>query len=283
MQKRISPKLSLSFSSTVFIYIFLLSINASLSIPNDWNHGCTKSYGQDGKVILDMPKQAKKGDLLLLFLSRTDDLLPLTIKGWEYAASCFKSNNGQTQCWEKKDCIKQTKEYCTEFPKGRGKDLATIVYYKTYNENDPSKFRYDLSGNHKAGWGFLLAVNGIADHSDPIRDKNTASKDDSRNSIFPTVDGKEGDLLLLSMAFDDTAEESDFLPPIGTDLVNFVNGRDEAGYLYSKELTRNGATGKLKTRGKGGPEKKDALISLVLKGRSKSRSIDGKRLRGEKV
>ena len=113
-------------------------------------------------------------------------------------------------------------------------------------------------------------MNGLADHYKPIRDKNTSSRDESVHSIFPSVNGREGDLILFSMAFDDKAEDTDFRPPNGTDLVNFVNGRDEAGFLYSKELTTNNATGELVTRGPGGPENKDVLISLVLKSSSSS-------------
>ena len=76
----------------------------------------------------------------------------------------------------------------------------------------------------------------------------------------------KGDLLLLSMAFDDTTKKRDFLPPDSTRFVNFVKGNDEAGYLYSKRLFSNGPTGKLVTKGKGGAASKDVLISLVLKG-----------------
>ena len=234
-------------------------------VPIDWNHGCTSSYDKDGKIAWDIPRLATKGDLLLLFISRTGNTLPLKINGWKYAASCFKSRDDQKQCWTRMDCKKEINGYCAEFPKGRGKDLATIVFFKEWSEYDPGTFQYDLPVNQYAGWGFLLVVNGAADYSTPIRDTNTSSKDDSVYSIFPSVYGKEGDLLLLSMAFDDRAEETDFRPPNGTDLINFVNGRDEAGFLYSKELTANNATGELATKGPGGPENKDALISLVLK------------------
>ena len=146
-----------------------------------------------------------------------------------------------------KHYIKEIKEYCTEFSKGRGKDLFTIVHYKANSENYPIKFKYNLSRNHKARWGFLLAVNGTSDNSGTNRYKNDVSKDHSKNSVFPIVNVKEVDLLLLSMAFDDTVEERYFLLHVGTDFVNVANGRDDAGCVYSKKTTHNGAAGKSKT------------------------------------
>ena len=205
----------------------------------------------------------------MLFLSRSGDPLPLKMKGWKYGASCFKSTNNQEHCWTRKDCITRKKGYCEKFPQGKGKDLATVVFFRTLSENDPSIFKIHLFGNH-AAWGFLLAVNGT-NHSNPIRNKSTTSSDNNKQSIFPIVSGNKGDIVLLSMAYDDTAQKSDFRPPKGTQLISFVNGKDEAGFLYSKEL-KNGTMGAFITGGEGGaagkvgPENKDALISLVLKG-----------------
>ena len=222
----------------------MLSRNAILAVPEDWNHGCSKTYDKNGKIVLDVPGEAKNGDLLLLFLSRTDDFLPLRIKGWKYAASCFKSGNEQKECWTRKDCLEKKEKHCIEFPRGNGRDLATIIFYKAWSEKDPSSFEFYLPGGTHPGWGFLLAVNGV-DDSSPVRDINTSSRDDSKLSVFPTVQGDEGDLLLLSMAFDDTAEASDFRPPNDMELVCFVNGKDEAGFLYSNEILSNEATGSL--------------------------------------
>jgi hypothetical protein len=69
------PMIALSLSAKVFMFILLLSNNVSSAIPSDWNHGCTRSYDEDGKMAWDTPHLATKGDLLLLFLSRTDDVL----------------------------------------------------------------------------------------------------------------------------------------------------------------------------------------------------------------
>merc|ERR1712157_241126 len=42
-------------------------------------------------------------------------------------------------------------------------------------------------------------------------------------------------------------------------------GEDDAGYLFSKVLTSDGATGELETIGDGSSSNKDALISLVVR------------------
>ena len=152
---------------------------------------------------------------------------------------------------------------CKTFWNGSGKDLATIVYFKEYQENEPLIFKYEMLGN-KPGWGFVLAVKGV-DTLNPIRGFSGTSADDDSDSIFPSVYAEQGDLLLLSMAFDDTTEKNDFLPPATTNFINFVNGDDEAGYIFSKVLTSIGETGELESIGPGGSSNKDALISLVLK------------------
>ena len=152
--------ITLSFRVALVITLSIVSISTGVAMPNDWNHGSTKSYNKDGKITLDMPEKAREGDLLVLFLSRTEDMLPLRLKDWKYAASCFKSTNGQNRCWTRKDCLKKKTKYCTEFPRGKGRDLATIVFVKRWCGNDPVTFDFDLPGNHK-GWGFLLAVNGM--------------------------------------------------------------------------------------------------------------------------
>ena len=234
-------------------------------MPTDWYHGSTNAYDEDGNMSWEIPKNAEAGDLLLLFMSRTDDYLPIQLPGWNYAASCFKSNNGQEKCLTINDCKTMLNEaYCQKFWNGRGKDLATVVFYKEYQQNEPLIFKYEILGNNP-GWGFLLAIKGV-DASNPIRGFSGTSADGNRNSVFPSVyGGEKDDILLLSMAFDDTTEKNDFLPPSGTDFINFVNGKDEAGYIFSKVLTSNGETGELESIGPGGSSNKDALISLVLK------------------
>ena len=130
----------------------------------------------------------------------------------------------------------------------------------------PTHIKHDIVGGSHPGWRFLLAVKCVH-NSNPIRGSSGTSNDENTASIFPSVHGMKGDLLLLSMTFDDTTNELDFIQPDGTEFVNFVEGNDEAGHLYSKRLLSSGPTGKLVTKGVGGPGSKDALISLVLKGR----------------
>ena len=255
---------TLSITSILFL---ILSKSVTFAVPRDWNHGCSKSYNKNGNMVWDIPETAMEGDLLLLFLSRTDDALPLELDGWKYAASCFKTHNNQKQCFTKSDCEERKDEYCKWFPQGKGRDLATIVFFKTLEKEGsvlPKVFKYDIVGGTHPGWGFLLAVTGV-DNSDPIRGSSGTSNDEDAASVFPSTDGMKGDLLLLSMAFDDTTKKRDFRPPMGTRFVNFVKGNDEAGYLYFERLFSNGPTGELVTRGVGGPASKDALISLVLK------------------
>lgn len=236
-------------------------------ISNDWYHGSTKTYDEDGNMTWEIPQGVKPGDLLLLFMSRTDDYLPLYLPGWNYAASCFKTHNDQDECYTKNDCVRMLNEsYCQTFANGNGKDLATIVFYKIYQKYEPMVSKYEIIGIHP-GWGFVLALNGI-DTSNPIRGFSTASADNDSDSVFPSVYGKKDDILLLSMAFDDTAKKEDFLPPEGTDFINFVYGDDEAGFVYYKVLEKDGMSGKLESIGPGGSGNKDALISLVLRRQS---------------
>jgi hypothetical protein len=86
-------------------------------------------------------------------------------------------------------------------------------------------------------------------------------------SVFPSVYGKEDDILLLSQAFDDIASTTDFLAPEGSTRLGWVRSSDEAGFLYGKELRRTGYTGEHITEGLGlgnGKQCKDALLSIVV-------------------
>jgi len=101
-----------------------------------------------------------------------------------------------------------------------------------------------------------------------VRSVATTSCDKTNHSIFPSVYGETDDLLLLSLVYDDRAVEENFPPPNGTKVESYISGRDEAGFLYSKELeidvetgTFNVTTVDIKYRCK------DAMISLVVKNR----------------
>ena len=234
------------------------STNAELS-----HVGSTADYDASGDVRLNVPSGTREGDLLMAFVSRTDDLLPIKWSGWTAGASCYKSTNGQSSCHEIRHCSRPDGDYCLEFNGGNGRDLATVVFYKTATANEPSSHRFNLRNNH-AGWGILTTLRG-ADTTNPIRSVATESNDNDADSKFPSVNGMAGDLLLLSMAFDDTTKQDDFRAPNGMEMFKWIAGADEAGYVYGQKLTRDGATGIKETIGDGGSNAKDALISLTVR------------------
>merc|ERR1719410_474749 len=110
----------------VTLLLILFKCNVTLAVPDDWNHGCSRNYNEEGNMIWGIPKDAEVGDLLLLFMSRSNDYLPMKLEGWKYAASCFKTYDSQEKCWTKEDCERMLNEiYCQTFSNGSGKDLAT--------------------------------------------------------------------------------------------------------------------------------------------------------------
>ena len=64
------------FFIIIIVLIQIISRKNVFAVPDDWNHGCTRSYDKNGDLVWDMPRKAKEGDLLLLLLSRTDHYLP---------------------------------------------------------------------------------------------------------------------------------------------------------------------------------------------------------------
>ena len=240
------------------------TVNVTSSGSNDVRHiGSTSDYDGADKVNISVPSNAANGDLLLLFLSRTDDLLPIRLDGWTAGASCFKTTNGQGSCHEIRHCTNRDGDYCLNFNGGNGRDLATVVFYKTLNANESRNYSFNLRGS-KPSWAILSAVRG-ANNSDPIRNVATESNDGNPDSLFPSVNGNSGDLLLLSMAFDDTTKRDDFRAPSGMEMHQWIAGEDEAGYVYGQKLTSNGQTGSKKTSGPGGSNAKDALISMTIR------------------
>jgi len=220
-------------------------------------------YDGDGDVVIDVPSNTREGDLMMLFLSRTDDVLPIRWNGWTAGASCYKTTNGQNECHVIRDCVDQQGDYCRQFDGGNGHDLATVVFYRTASANEPSNYRFNMNGD-KAGWAILSTVRG-ADNGNPIRDVNQESDDGNADSLFPSVYGEAGDMLMLSQAFDDTTDRDDFRAPDNMELFRWIAGSDEAGYVFGATLSSNGETGSRKTRGPGGPGAKDALISLTVR------------------
>ena len=235
--------------------------------PEDWHRGSTATYDGSGELDLERPTDTAPGDLLVLFLSRTDDLLPVALDGWDPVASCFKTDNGQPECFEVADCIEPDGDYCRRFAEngGGGRDLATVAFLRTVAADEPARYAWTLRGSRPA-WAILTGVRG-ADPTEPVRDEASTSNDRSTDSVFPSATGEPGDFLLLAQAFDDTTDEADFLPPDGTELFRWIAGPDEAGYVFGAQLDASGPTGERPTGGPGGPRAKDLTITLVLAAR----------------
>ena len=225
----------------------------------------TSSFDKDGHVTIERPKGTDEGDLLFLFLSRTDDVLPVKLPGWKHAASCLKRKNAVDECL--------TIEECDDHIDGDmcygGKDLGTVVFYRQIEREEPKSYSWNIEGFHRnPAWAILIAIReGNVNIDNPVRSIATVSCDKSVKGHFPSVFGKKRDVLLLSMAFDDRADIDDFKAPTGTKLEAYVEDKDEAGFLFSKKLSREGQTGVRVTRGNGrDPGRcKDALISLVVR------------------
>ncbi|KAK1743622.1 hypothetical protein QTG54_005219 [Skeletonema marinoi] len=239
----------------------------NVNLAEEWNHGATAvTAANDGTIKFYAPADTKVGDTLFLFLSRTDGLLPLRIDQWSRGAECFKSFNRQDSCFRAADCVKRDGPYCLEFDEelggGNGRDLGTVVFYRHVTEDDPGCWTVELPGKTTV-WAIVTAIQGV-NRDRPIFRTSGTSCDAEWESEFPSVYGKENDVLLLSQCFDDTALKRHFQPPEGTELLGFTNSVDEAGFLFGKRLEETGMSGKLITGGRGGPKCKDALVSLVV-------------------
>ncbi|MEM9454541.1 MAG: hypothetical protein AAGF11_10205 [Myxococcota bacterium] len=232
--------------------------------------GTTETYDSNGQDLsIDRPSGSQSGDLLLLFMHRTDDELPLELDGWTRGASCFKQDNGY-DCYTADDCVEYRNggEFCARFgeKRHRGRDLAQAVFYREVSSGEPSEYEFDLNRDSSGhpGWAILTALRG-ARTNDPIRDWSHEGCDDNSDSKFPSVFGQAGDMVLLSQSFDDAISKSKFNPPDDTEDLGYVSQSDEAGFLFGGILSSTGDTGSMKTHGAGGPSCKDALVSLTVK------------------
>jgi hypothetical protein len=207
------------------------------------------------------------GDLLVLILHRTDDVLPLNVRGWNRAAACFKHDNGY-DCVDASDCTDwYDSSFCRRFGgSNTGRDLAQTVLYKAVGASEPSTYRFNLNRDSSGhpGWAILTALRG-ANTSNPVRDWAHKGCDGSADSVFPSVRGQAGDMLLLSQSFDDTVSQSKFGAPSGMQTFGYVSRSDEAGYLFGAVLRSTGATGSRKTSGDGASSCKDGLVSLAIR------------------
>ena len=230
--------------------------------------GTAETYDSDGQdVRVERPAASAEGDVLILVLHRTDDDLPLFVDGWTRVAECFKGDNAH-DCGTEATCTAwhDDASFCADFgPSGNGHDLAQSVFYRVVGAGEPSGYTFDmnLDGSGPPGWAILIALRGAAT-TDPVRDWAGVGCDGDANSVFPSVYGETGDMVLLSQSFDDAIAAENFTAPPGTELLGYVSESDEAGFLFGGVLSATGETGPLETGGPGGPGCKDALVSLTV-------------------
>ncbi len=227
----------------------------------------TQVWDADGQnVTIAKPANTAAGDLLVLFLHRTDDMLPYAVNGWTRRAECYKEDNGY-QCLNISDCSSSAGGYCSRFQsKYNGRDLAQVVFTRTASANEPASYSFNMNQDSTGhpGWAILSTLRG-ANTSAPVRASANKGCDNDADSLFPSVDGRKGDMLLLSQSFDDAVANSLFGAPTGMTTFGYVSNSDEAGFLFGAILTQDGPTGVRRTNGSGGPACKDALISLTIK------------------
>ncbi len=229
--------------------------------------GTTQVWDADGQgVKISKPANTSAGDLLVLVLHRTDDVLPYAVSGWTRRAECYKEGNGN-QCFKVSDCTTSSGGFCTRFQtQFTGRDLAQVVFTRTASSSEPASYSFNLNQDSTGhpGWAILTTLRG-ANTTSPVRATANKGCDNDADSLFPAVDGRKGDMLLLSQSFDDAIGRDKFGAPSGMTTFGYVSNSDEAGFLFGGILTQDGSTGVRRTNGEGGPACKDALVSLTIK------------------
>jgi hypothetical protein len=229
--------------------------------------GTTQVWDGDGQGLkIARPGNSKAGDLLVLALHRTDDVMPYAVSGWNRAAECFKEDNGY-QCLTVADCSSSSGGFCTRFQsKYNGRDLAQVIFTRTAGSNEPSSYTFNMNQDSSGhpGWAILTALRG-ANNSSPVRAWANKGCDGDDDSLFPSVQGRKGDMLLLSQSFDDKVSKDKFGAPSGMSTFGYVSNSDEAGFLFGGILSSDGETGVRRTAGSGASSCKDALVSITIK------------------
>ncbi|MCU0664662.1 MAG: hypothetical protein MUC50_20355, partial [Myxococcota bacterium] len=237
--------------------------------------GTTKVWDSNGQgMTISRPSGSATGDLLVLILHRTDNYLPLSVSGWTRVAECLKRDNPYN-CSTAADCTNwnSNSAYCDKFGDygQKGQDLAQAVYYRVVGGSEAGSYTFNFKNKVENGkeisdpaWVILTALRGAAT-SNPVRDWHNTGNDHNSDTVFPSVYGQTGDMLLLSQSFDDTIAQSKFGAPDGTTTFGYVSQSDEAGFLFGGILNSTGETGTKKTNGDGGPSDKDISVSLTIK------------------
>ncbi len=230
--------------------------------------GTSQVWDPDGlAVTIVKPAKTQAGDLMVLALHKTDGTLPFKLAGWTRRAECYKEDNGY-QCLTIADCTTFDGNFCTRFKNQyRGLDLAQVIFTRTATATEPSSYSVQMTKSgyvQHPGWAILTTFRG-ANTSSPVRDWAHKGCDNDSDSLFPAVDGRKGDMLLLSQSFDDFVSKETFGAPNGMTTYGYVGNSDETGFLYGATLTADGSTGVRRTNGPGGSGCKDALISITIK------------------
>lgn len=98
-----------------------------------------------------------------------------------------------------------------------------------------------LSSGGTTTWATIVSIPKV-NRQQPIQRVAGTSCDRKKHSIFPSVYGDKGNIILLSQAFDDTANIGQFRPPQGTELIAWINDIDEVSrneYTVSYTTTKS--------------------------------------------
>lgn len=251
--------------------------------------GATRGTSQSGTPRIRVPNGTEVGDLLLLFLHRTDDtnfwadnsagdrladrISPTRGDAWKgpVATCAFDNSNGDFDC------------------AGKQSDLNQVLYWKRATADDLRKdgteferLSIDFPGS-KPAWVIMATVENGGASSNPVRAwKGQTSCDGIEGTRFPSVTSsssnpiRAGDLLLLSQSFDDGSgspgyvSSGSFVFPSSSPITRYqyVIDDDEAGHLYGRVLGANGSTSSYQTNGD--PNRsldkcKDIAVSIVIR------------------
>ena len=98
-------------------------------------------------------------------------------------------------------------------------------FYRQVIAGDPGYFRIELEGRTTT-WAVITTITDV-NQDNPIKDVSGTSCDGTGKSVFPSVYGKENDVLLLSQCFDDTASAEQFTPPPDMVRLGWTHSKDE--------------------------------------------------------
>ena len=107
-------------------------------------------------------------------------------------------------------------------------DLGTVVFHRKVTADDPGCWEIEIAGGTTT-WAIVTSISDV-NEGNPILSSAGESCDVNWNSVFPRVFGKQGDILLLSQSFDDSANKNSFQPPTGTMLLGWTRSYDEVRF-----------------------------------------------------